>query len=80
MVDFTKQTPFPWLMSNVIDNETKRPLAEGLTSHVIEWGGKKVRFYIICSDGFFVINSCRSILDRSDWFGGVRVARDVGHH
>lgn len=42
LVDFTKQTPFPWLMSNVIDNETKRPLAEGAVTHTIEWGGKKI--------------------------------------
>ncbi|GAB6023701.1 hypothetical protein CHUAL_008461 [Chamberlinius hualienensis] len=41
LVGFTKQTNFPWLISNVIDNETKRPLAEGLTTYVKEWGGKK---------------------------------------
>ncbi|KAL1465097.1 hypothetical protein WDU94_004691 [Cyamophila willieti] len=33
---------FPWLMSNVIDNETGRPLGEGKISHAIQWGGKKV--------------------------------------
>ncbi|KZR97668.1 Uncharacterized protein APZ42_007325, partial [Daphnia magna] len=30
-------TTFPWLMSNVIDNETRRPLAEGKCSLVIDW-------------------------------------------
>uniref|UniRef100_A0A8D8ZQ47 Trifunctional nucleotide phosphoesterase protein YfkN n=2 Tax=Cacopsylla melanoneura TaxID=428564 RepID=A0A8D8ZQ47_9HEMI len=33
---------FPWLMSNVIDNETGRPLGEGKISHAVQWGGKKV--------------------------------------
>lgn len=42
LVDFAKQTTFPWLISNVIDNETKQPLAEGKVSHVIEWEGKKI--------------------------------------
>ena len=37
--DLVKGTNFPWLMSNVIDKETNRPLAEGKTSQVIEWEG-----------------------------------------
>src|SRR5688572_17125945 len=50
LVDFSKQTNFPWMMSNVYDNETKLPLADGLVTHIIEWGGKKVSlrfFYIV---------------------------------
>ena len=31
-------------MSNVIDNTTEAPLAEGLTKLIIEWQGKKVSF------------------------------------
>jgi hypothetical protein len=27
--DLVEKTTFPWLMSNVIDNETGRPLADG---------------------------------------------------
>ncbi len=29
-------------MSNVVDNETGRPLAEGKVSHVLEWWGRKI--------------------------------------
>ena len=36
------QTTFPWLMSNVVDNETGRQLADGQLSHVISWQGRKV--------------------------------------
>ncbi|XP_073972229.1 5'-nucleotidase isoform X2 [Rhodnius prolixus] len=35
-------TKFPWLMSNVIDNETGRPLGDGKITHVIEWAGKRI--------------------------------------
>ncbi|XP_067120161.1 snake venom 5'-nucleotidase-like isoform X1 [Centruroides vittatus] len=41
LVDFTKQTTFPWLMSNVNDNDTHQPLAEGKVSYVLERNGKK---------------------------------------
>lgn len=33
---------FPWLMSNVIDNETGRPLGDGKITHAIDWNGKKI--------------------------------------
>ena len=36
------KTTFPWLMSNVTDNETGRQLADGLVSHVMDWGGRRV--------------------------------------
>merc|ERR1719500_137701 len=36
------RTEFPWLMSNVIDNETGRPLAEGKMHHIIEREGRKI--------------------------------------
>lgn len=44
LVDFSKQCPFPWLLSNVIDNETGEPLAEGKLTHMIEWCGVKFGF------------------------------------
>ena len=37
LVDFSSKCDFPWLMSNVTDNETGRPLADGKISHVVEW-------------------------------------------
>jgi len=37
-----EQTKFPWLMSNVYDVITGDPLADGQTTHMIEWCGKKV--------------------------------------
>lgn len=33
---------FPWLMSNVIDNETGRPLGDGKITHVVDWGGHRI--------------------------------------
>ena len=37
-----EKTEFPWLMSNVIDNETGRPLADGKVHHTIEWEGRRI--------------------------------------
>ena len=42
LTDLVEKTEFPWLMSNVIDNETGRPLADGKVHHIIEWGGRKI--------------------------------------
>lgn len=42
LVAVTKQTKFPWLMSNVLDIETSRQLAEGKIVHIIEKNGIKV--------------------------------------
>ncbi|XP_044741798.1 trifunctional nucleotide phosphoesterase protein YfkN isoform X2 [Chrysoperla carnea] len=36
------QTNFPWLMSNVVDNETGRPLGEGKITSVIDWAGRRI--------------------------------------
>ncbi|GJQ79237.1 hypothetical protein Trydic_g5481 [Trypoxylus dichotomus] len=36
------ETNFPWLMSNVLDNETGRPLGEGRITYVLNWGGKTI--------------------------------------
>uniref|UniRef100_A0A1A9X3Q6 5'-Nucleotidase C-terminal domain-containing protein n=1 Tax=Glossina brevipalpis TaxID=37001 RepID=A0A1A9X3Q6_9MUSC len=35
LVDLIKKTTFPWLMSNVVDNETGRPLGGGKISHFV---------------------------------------------
>ncbi|XP_030369481.1 uncharacterized protein LOC115620395 isoform X2 [Scaptodrosophila lebanonensis] len=35
LVNLIKKTDFPWLMSNVVDNETGRPLGGGKISHFI---------------------------------------------
>lgn len=40
--DLVSQTNFPWLMSNVIDQETGRPLGDGRITHVIDWNGKRI--------------------------------------
>ncbi|CAB3377336.1 Hypothetical predicted protein [Cloeon dipterum] len=42
LLDWAARTNFPWLMSNVIDNETGRPLADGKITHVVQWGGHKI--------------------------------------
>lgn len=36
------QSDFPWLMSNVVDNETGRPLGEGRITHVVHWSGHRI--------------------------------------
>jgi 5'-nucleotidase len=33
--DLVEKTTFPWLMSNVIDNETGRPLADGKVTQTL---------------------------------------------
>ena len=42
LVDVKESTNFPWLMSNVIDKKTNKPLGEGLVKHTIEWEGRMV--------------------------------------
>ncbi|GBN45386.1 hypothetical protein AVEN_73917-1 [Araneus ventricosus] len=41
LTDFAVQTTFPWLISNVIDNETGKPLANGHITYTLENKGKK---------------------------------------
>lgn len=36
------ETNFPWLMSNVIDNETGRALGDGKVTHAIDWKSKRI--------------------------------------
>ncbi|KAG1650224.1 Trifunctional nucleotide phosphoesterase protein YfkN [Nymphon striatum] len=42
LIDVVNQTSFPWLLSNVIDNDTHKPLANGKLFHVLEWSNKKI--------------------------------------
>jgi len=36
------ETNFPWLMSNVVDNETGRPLGDGKITHLLDWHNKRI--------------------------------------
>ena len=42
LMELVEKTHFPWLMSNVIDNETGRPLADGKITHIMEWWGRRI--------------------------------------
>lgn len=42
LISVTKKTRFPWLMSNVLDVYTGRPLAEGQLYHIINKNGIKL--------------------------------------
>lgn len=42
LMEFAKQTKFPWLMSNVVDNETGKLLADGEEFRILERAGKKI--------------------------------------
>ncbi|XP_072024736.1 uncharacterized protein [Amphiura filiformis] len=40
--DFTRESNYPWMLSNVIDNFTGEPLADGLVTRMITYKGKKI--------------------------------------
>jgi len=40
------KTTFPWLISNVIDQETGLPLGNGKMKHIIERNGMKIGFVL----------------------------------
>lgn len=40
---FIQNTNFPWLMANVLNPATRKPLAGALPSRMCEWEGVKVR-------------------------------------
>ena len=42
LCEMVQRTDFPWLLSNVIDNLTNKPLADGKESCIIDWNGYKV--------------------------------------
>ena len=43
------------LMSNVIDNETGRPLADGKVTHIIDWCGRKIGLVRIDETNYFYL-------------------------
>lgn len=44
LTEHISKATFPWLMSNVIDNETGRPLGSGKRSHTMVHKGIKIGF------------------------------------
>lgn len=46
LIDFARQTNFPWLISNVIDNGTSSPLADGKVTCILHNNGIKVNMLI----------------------------------
>ena len=42
-------------MSNVIDNETGRPLADGKVTHIIDWCGRKIGLVRIDETNYFYL-------------------------
>ena len=42
LIQFKKQTKFPWLLSNVADDLTDDLLAEGVEKLMLDWHGRKV--------------------------------------
>ena len=42
LIDLIKETNFPWLISNVFDVHTKKPLALAKSKSIIEFNGIKV--------------------------------------
>ena len=52
LIDFKKNTKFPWLMSNVKDKLTQTLLADGVQKIVAEWHGHKVQSFFYSSSKF----------------------------
>ncbi|GAX77496.1 hypothetical protein CEUSTIGMA_g4940.t1 [Chlamydomonas eustigma] len=44
LMKLVKQCKFPWLMANVLDRQTKKPYANALATHIMDWNGVKVGF------------------------------------
>lgn len=63
LIDFVKQTTFPWLLSNVIDKETSNQLGDGKVFHVIERSGFKFGLIGLIEEEWL---STLSTLDASD--------------
>lgn len=45
LVSLASQNNFPWLISNVIDKTTQRPLAEGVATRVLDFHGRKIGLF-----------------------------------
>lgn len=63
LIEFTKRTSFPWLLSNVIDKETSNQLGDGLMYHIIERSGLKFGLIGLIEEEWL---STLSTLDSSD--------------
>ena len=42
--EMREKSEFPWIISNVIDNESGQPLGGGKVYHIAEWCGRKIGF------------------------------------
>lgn len=63
LIDFTKRTSFPWLLSNVIDKETSGQLGDGEVFHILERQGLKFGLIGLIEEEWL---STLSTLDSSD--------------
>lgn len=63
LIEFTKRTTFPWLLSNVVDKETSNQLGDGLVYHIIERNGLKFGLIGLIEEEWL---STLSTLDSSD--------------
>lgn len=63
LIEFTRRTTFPWLLSNVIDKETSNQLGDGLVYHIIERQGLKLGLIGLIEEEWL---STLSTLDSSD--------------
>lgn len=43
LIEIANETNFPWLITNVLNKYTNRPLAEGEKYLILEWENVKVR-------------------------------------
>jgi 5'-nucleotidase len=50
VMDMTKRTGFPWLLSNVYDKRTQRRLAEGLESFILHKNGLKIGVFSLAEE------------------------------
>lgn len=63
LIEFVKQTTFPWLLSNVIDKETNNQLGDGQIFHIIERSGFRFGLIGLIEEEWL---STLSTLDSSD--------------
>ena len=73
-MEHAEKTDFPWLMSNVIDNETGRPLAEGKVSHVVDWWGRKIGLVS------FLVNTDSTKEKNVQKHGAIEKSRNIINH
>jgi len=76
LVEWKNLSNFPWLISNVTDHLTDAPLAEGLTTHCIEWQGRRFGIIGVIEQEWI---STLSTIDEDDvtYTDFVQVAREL---